>query len=158
NSVFRLDRELSRRRTFRPPRSSRRGQGEDILHELETVSPNASRVPPPPLLGQMSHPISTKRLFSRGDPGNTVVRGHGDKYQAKLLQNIIHGDDHATLKVKTAALGGEVRKRLERIIALLSSPTPPDLVLNRHCGECEFRDRCRQKATEADDLSLLAGM
>ncbi len=36
--------------------------------------------------------------------------------------------------------------------------SPPDLVLNRHCGECEFRDRCRQRAIEKDDLSLLANM
>ena len=71
---------------------------------------------------------------------------------------IIHGDDHSALKVKTAALSGEVRKCIERIAALLSSPTPPDLVLNRHCSECEFRDRCRQKALERDDLSLLAKM
>jgi predicted RecB family nuclease len=71
---------------------------------------------------------------------------------------IIHGDDHSALKVKTAALSGEVRKSIERIAALLSSPTPPDLVLNRHCGECEFRTCCRQKAIEADDLILLSGM
>src|SRR5205823_8826051 len=53
---------------------------------------------------------------------------------------------------------GEVRKRLEKITALLSNPAPPDLVLNRHCAECEFQARCRQKALEQDDLSLLAGM
>src|SRR5439155_20241153 len=56
------------------------------------------------------------------------------------------------------ALEGEVRKRLEKITALLSNPAPPDLVLNRHCAECEFQARCRQKALEQDDLSLLAGM
>lgn len=61
-------------------------------------------------------------------------------------------------KVKTSALAGEVRKRLEKMTALLASEKPPDLVLNRHCAECEFRDRCRQKAIETDDLSLLAGM
>jgi predicted RecB family nuclease len=71
---------------------------------------------------------------------------------------IIHGDDHATLKVKTSALAGEVRKRIEKLAALLSNPAPPDLVLNRHCGECEFKARCRQKALEQDDLSLLARM
>lgn len=71
---------------------------------------------------------------------------------------IIHGDDHATLKVKTSALGVEVRKRLDKIVTLLSSPTPPDLVLNRHCAECEFQARCRRIAVEKDDLSLLAGM
>ena len=74
------------------------------------------------------------------------------------LGKIIHGDDHATLKVKTSALAGEVRKRLDKIAALLSSPTPPDLVLNRHCAECEFQARCRKIAVEKDDLSLLAGM
>jgi predicted RNA-binding Zn-ribbon protein involved in translation (DUF1610 family) len=62
------------------------------------------------------------------------------------------------LKVKTAGLAGEVRKRLEKIAVLLCSTTPPDLVLNRHCAECEFRDRCRKIAVEKDDLSLLAGM
>jgi CRISPR/Cas system-associated exonuclease Cas4 (RecB family) len=61
-------------------------------------------------------------------------------------------------KVKTAALAGEVRKRLGKITALLASPTPPDLVLNRHCAECEFQARCRKLAVEKDDLSLLAGM
>jgi predicted RecB family nuclease len=71
---------------------------------------------------------------------------------------IIHGDHHSTLKIKTAALSGKVRKCIESIAALLSSPTPPDLVLNRHCGECEFQTRCRQKAIELDDLSLLSGM
>jgi len=74
------------------------------------------------------------------------------------LGKIIHGDDHSALKVKTAALFGEVAKCIERIAAQQSSPTPPDLVLNRHCGECEFQTRCRQKAIEADDLSLLSGM
>jgi predicted RecB family nuclease len=71
---------------------------------------------------------------------------------------IIHGDDHAALKVKTAALAGDVRRRLQKIAALFSGASPPDLVLNRHCAECEFQPRCRQKALETDDLSLLAGM
>jgi hypothetical protein len=61
-------------------------------------------------------------------------------------------------KVKTSALAGEVRKRLGKITALLASPAPPDLVLNRHCAECEFQARCRKLAVEKDDLSLLAGM
>jgi len=60
--------------------------------------------------------------------------------------------------VKAAALVSEVRKRTEKIAALLSSTTPPDLVLNRHCAECEFQARCRKIAIDKDDLSLLAGM
>ena len=74
------------------------------------------------------------------------------------LGKIIHGDDHATLKVRTSALAGEVRKRLDKIAALFSNSAPPDLVLNRHCAECEFQARCRKLAVEKDDLSLLAGM
>lgn len=74
------------------------------------------------------------------------------------LGKIIHGDDHAALKVKTSALAGEVRKQVGKITALLANDTAPDLALNRHCAECEFRDRCRKIAIEKDDLSLLAGM
>ena len=74
------------------------------------------------------------------------------------LGKIIHGDDHATLKVKTSALTSEVRKVTGKIASLLSSHSPPDLILNRHCAECEFRARCRRKAIEKDDLSLLSSM
>jgi predicted RecB family nuclease len=74
------------------------------------------------------------------------------------LGKIIHGDDYITLSVRTAALQSEVRKIAAKITTLLSSQTAPDLVLNRHCAECEFRDRCRQKAIESNDLSLLSNM
>src|SRR5918996_58950 len=74
------------------------------------------------------------------------------------LGKIIHGDDHAALKVKVAPLLREAWRLTGKMAALLSSGSPPDLVLNRHCAECEFRDCCRQKAIEKDDLSLLAGM
>jgi hypothetical protein len=71
---------------------------------------------------------------------------------------IIHGDNYASLKLRIAALTSEVRKLTRKISNLLSSNSPADLVLNRHCGECEFRDRCRQKTIEKDDLSLLSRM
>jgi predicted RecB family nuclease len=75
-----------------------------------------------------------------------------------LFSKIIHGDDHTTLKVKTSALAKEVRQLTGKITSLLSNNSPPDLVLNRHCVECEFKVRCRKKAIEADDLSLLSAM
>jgi predicted RecB family nuclease len=74
------------------------------------------------------------------------------------LGKIIHGDDQATLNVKTSPLASEVRKLTGRIATSLYSNSPPELILNRHCAECEFQARCRQKAIEADDLSLLSGM
>jgi predicted RecB family nuclease len=71
---------------------------------------------------------------------------------------IIHGDDHSTINVKISALMSEVQKLISKITTLISDESPPDLVLNRHCVECEFKVRCRQKAIEADDLSLLSAM
>ena len=74
------------------------------------------------------------------------------------LGKIVHGDDHAMMTVKISAMLGEVRKRFDTIATLLGSLTPPDLVLNPHCADCEFQGRCRKVAMEKDDLSLLAGM
>src|SRR5262245_22084586 len=71
---------------------------------------------------------------------------------------IIHGDNHATSKVKISTLVGEVRKRIDKIAVLLTSSAPPELVLNRHCVECEFQTRCHKEAIQQDDLSLLSGM
>jgi len=71
---------------------------------------------------------------------------------------IVYGNDHVTLKVKVSALKNEVKKLTDKIGVLISSPSPPDLVLNRHCAECEFQTRCRQKAIDKDDLSLLGSM
>jgi predicted RecB family nuclease len=71
---------------------------------------------------------------------------------------IIHGEGHAAMKMKTSVLAGQVRKVTAQIATLVAHKSPPDLVLNRHCVECEFQRSCRQKALEKDDLSLLAGM
>ena len=74
------------------------------------------------------------------------------------LGKIIHGDDRTTLNVNTSALVSEVRRETEKIVALLSSNSPPELILNRHCPQCEFQNQCRQKAIEKDDISLLSGI
>src|ERR1035438_10122705 len=71
---------------------------------------------------------------------------------------IIYGHDHIILNVKVLALKNEVEKLIDKIGGLISSLSPPDLVLNRHCAECEFQTRCRQKAIDKDDLSLLGSM
>ena len=71
---------------------------------------------------------------------------------------VLYGDNYASLRVKTSAFADEVRRLIEKVDGLLASPTPPDLVLNRHCTECQFQTRCRQKAVDQDDLSLLGNM
>ncbi len=77
--------------------------------------------------------------------------------QAVGRGKIIHGKDQVT-SVKASALANEMQKVTGKIASLLSSHSPPDLILNRHCAECEFRAGCRQKAIEKDDLSLLSSM
>jgi predicted RecB family nuclease len=72
--------------------------------------------------------------------------------------NIISGDNHAKLTVNVGALASEVNAVTEKIDTLLSSDSPPELILNRHCPECEFKHQCRQKALEIDELSLLSGI
>ncbi|MDR1190915.1 MAG: IS66 family transposase [Verrucomicrobiales bacterium] len=71
---------------------------------------------------------------------------------------LVHGDHYTVKKIKTAEWSRAARRRVESITALLSGAAPPELVLNRHCAECEFQGRCRQRAAEEDNLSLLAGM
>jgi hypothetical protein len=75
-----------------------------------------------------------------------------------VVGNIIYGNDHTRLTVNTGVLTSEVRSVTEKIDALLSGNSPPELVLNRHCPECEFKHQCRKKALEIDDLSLLSGI
>jgi predicted RecB family nuclease len=74
------------------------------------------------------------------------------------LGKIVHGDNHVTLKVKIPGLVSEVQKQIKGITALLTDNSAPKLVLNRHCGQCEFQARCRRQAMERDELSLLSGM
>ena len=74
------------------------------------------------------------------------------------LGKIMHGDGYATFRIKLSPLVRAVRKRVTDTAALLARETPPDLVLNRHCGQCEFQSRCRKQATEKDELSLLSGV
>jgi predicted RecB family nuclease len=72
------------------------------------------------------------------------------------VAKIIHGDARTTTNVHVAAQLRELTKTIGKLRTLLAAASPPDLVLNRHCPECEFRDRCWEKAIEKDDLSLLA--
>jgi predicted RecB family nuclease len=68
---------------------------------------------------------------------------------------IVHGQKLTSVTVNAIAWKEAVAGKVDKITKLLSRSSPPDLVLNRHCSECEFRARCRQEALKADDLSLL---
>jgi len=64
------------------------------------------------------------------------------------LGKIVHGDNYATLNVSTVALSKEARNRIKDNATLLRGNAPPELVLNRHCGHCEFQNRCLAQARE----------
>jgi len=75
-------------------------------------------------------------------------------YQGK----IIHGKNFSVSKIKLSELLAEIKKLALKIAHIHSTETPPDLILNRHCPQCNYKNRCLSKAHENDDLSLLGGM
>ena len=71
------------------------------------------------------------------------------------VAKIIHGEKCSTFTVKANLLSRAVHKALSQAAALLSAASPPDLILNWHCTECEFQVRCRKQAVDKDELSLI---
>jgi predicted RecB family nuclease len=71
---------------------------------------------------------------------------------------IIHGAQHRITKITLATLFVTVRSLINKILSQAETHQPPQLVLNKHCAECEFNFRCRQIAEEKGDLSLLSRM
>jgi predicted RecB family nuclease len=71
---------------------------------------------------------------------------------------IIHGSNFKASRVALPRFVASVRNGVGQIQTLQQSVTPPPLVLNRHCSECEFRRSCRAMAVDKDDLSLLRGL
>ena len=74
------------------------------------------------------------------------------------VAKITHGEKWSVYSVKVNLLSRAVHKAVNQTAALLSATYPPDLILNRHCPECEFQDRCRKQTVEKDDLSLLPNL
>jgi predicted RecB family nuclease len=71
---------------------------------------------------------------------------------------IMHGGEQRIMRVQLAGLMKTTRSVIKKIVAQQASGTPPPLILNKHCAECEFRERCRRIAVQKDDLSLLSSM
>jgi predicted RecB family nuclease len=71
---------------------------------------------------------------------------------------IVHGDRGNMLNVNLSALVREVQKHIANVTAILAESSPPELILNPHCKQCEFQARCHDVTKQKDDLSLLSGM
>jgi len=70
---------------------------------------------------------------------------------------VVHGDDFKIVRLK---IGAQIEK-IKNIVAKIKKidlNNPLKMILNRHCQICEFKNACRTKATEKDDLSLLTGI
>ncbi|MCU0368816.1 MAG: IS66 family transposase [Cyclobacteriaceae bacterium] len=68
---------------------------------------------------------------------------------------IMHGVEKKIVKIELASLIEVARTIINKITAQHANPNPPQLILNKHCPECEFQLRCRQIAIEKDELTLL---
>jgi predicted RecB family nuclease len=71
---------------------------------------------------------------------------------------IFHGLNCTCTRILFARLLPIVKQLIRDIVALQASSQAPELVLNKHCTQCVFREDCRKKALDMDDLSLLAAM
>jgi predicted RecB family nuclease len=78
--------------------------------------------------------------------------------QAPPFGKIIYGSKYSVANVKLEELTKSAQAVVGKIKAQQTDQTPLQLVLNKHCPECEFKTHCRQTALEEDNLSLLAGM
>ena len=108
-----------------------------------------------------------------------VLHNHGDKFgrQQKLLLAVLgimldrvqglrpatglvaRGPDGRLGKVRLdAKLYREAEQVLDEARRLQAGGEPSRLTLNKHCQVCEFRQRCRKQAEQADDISLLGSV
>jgi len=70
---------------------------------------------------------------------------------------VVHGNGFRTSMLK---IGSQIEK-VKNIIAKIRNidlGNPPKIILNRHCYVCEFKNSCRKKAVDKDDLSLITGI
>src|SRR5262245_18258765 len=76
-------------------------------------------------------------------------------FKQPLFGKIIYGQEQSVVKVKLDKLILEAKALVGKIATQQSNGAPPQLILNKHCAECEFQGQCRKVAIEKDDLSLL---
>jgi predicted RecB family nuclease len=118
-------------------------------------------------LGDKAVPMYRPILFVRREKVTVEDRfllGFGASILGRLqgttpeVGKIVHGSEFKQSRVELVTLAGSVGETVRQLRDLTGAKEPPPLTLNKHCGECEFRRRCRAAAVEKDDLSLLGGL
>ena len=103
-----------------------------------------------------THSISTEQKLELSFVGHVLACL---QHTAPLAGRIIGMDG----KIHTVPLGESAKTLVPLLMALHAwtaapSPTPPPLVLNKHCPLCPFRRLCYAQAEHEDNLSLLNGV
>jgi predicted RecB family nuclease len=71
---------------------------------------------------------------------------------------LLCGPAFKRIRVNLSGCRENLAKALTRLRVLIAGSEEPPLALNRHCDLCEFKQLCRTKAQEADNLTLLRGL
>lgn len=87
---------------------------------------------------------------------NGLLLGNLQKKQPEHGK-IIYGQFRTT-KIKLDKQIDKVKHLISAFKESFQDGKSPRLLLNSHCKICEFKDFCRNKAVEKDDLSLLTGI
>ena len=134
---------------------ARKDNLEAHISAIERLSSEGKPVQLIPILFTFNNKLTKKDKLTLAF--DSLVLSEAFRYEI-VYGKIFYGDDFSRSKIKIRPLIREVRKLNSKIADLLSRNSPPEIVLNRHCQECDYHAKCRQTAIEKDDLSLLAGM
>lgn len=93
-----------------------------------------------PIRFAANNKLSTSDKTMAAFEGISLAKALGTKIGAA---KIVHGEKLVTTSVNAAALSRTVHKKVSQAVSLLSADSPPVVVLNRHCPECGYQDRCR---------------
>src|SRR3954469_2597542 len=109
-----------------------------------------------PVLHEHGEKVGRQQKILLAVLGLALARVQGVRPTAGL---VARGPDARLGKVR---LDTKLYRQAEQILGelgrLQDGGEPPRLILNGHCQVCEFRQRCRAQAVEADDISLLGSV
>ena len=104
--------------------------------------------------------ISSKEKVSKLEKLSFVIKclileEHGIRPE---FGKIIYGADLKSTKIKISSYLQEAKKKLKALTNTVKISEAPRFFQNKYCKTCEFKDACKTKLIEADDLSLLGSI
>ena len=109
-----------------------------------------------PVLHQNGEKVNRRQKVLLAVFGLALARIQGVQPTAGL---VALGRDASLRKVRLdSKLYRQAEQEIRELGRVQAGGEPPRLMLNSHCHFCEFQQRCRTQAVEADDISLLGGV